>query len=532
MSCIIRKSCLVILCSLAWISGIAAQAGSATYTNPVIAGDYPDPSVIRVGSDYWATTTSGDWMPQFQLLRSRDLINWEIVGAVFSQPPSWARGDFWAPEIREDKGRFFVYYAARKKNGPLCVAVATASQPAGPYTDHGPLVCQDDGSIDPFIIRDEKNQLYLIWKEDGNSRQQPTPIWAQRLSEDGTKLMGKRTRILQNDAASWEGGVVEGSYILRHGDWFYHFYAGNACCGRGCNYAVGVARSHKLLGPWEKNPANPILAANDVWQCPGHGDIVQTTDGRDFLLYHAYRKRADAFSIGRETLLDQIKWSADGWPTINANKGPSGSALAPLQTSVRPAQAEFFDGFTSEQLSASWQWPLDNEQTARVLVLNGGHLLLTTRNSADEWTGAVLTERTVSGDYVATTAIETRGLEKRAQAGLSVYSWRNSALGVAVSGDGKISVWRREEKREETLVSNEARLEPNVFLRITVTGGETFRFFHSDNGRDWKELGKPVSASYIEGARVALTCGGTAGATARFDWLKITNTFTSKGSEP
>ncbi|HEY0547348.1 MAG TPA: family 43 glycosylhydrolase [Pyrinomonadaceae bacterium] len=529
MSRIISTSCLVILCILIWCSGVPAQAGDATYTNPVMAGDYPDPSVIRVGSDYWATTTSGDWSPQFQLMRSRDLVNWEIVGAVFTETPSWAGGDFWAPEIREDKGRFFVYYAARKKKGPLCVAVATASKPAGPYTDHGPLVCQEDGSIDPFLIRDENNQLYLIWKEDGNSRQQPTLIWAQRLSEDGTKLIGKRTRILRNDAASWEGGVVEGSFILRHGDWFYHFYAGNACCGRGCNYAVGVARSHKLLGPWEKNPANPILAANEAWQCPGHGDIVQSADGRDFLLYHAYRKRADAFSIGREALLDQIKWNSNGWPTINDNKGPGETAPAPLRISERQEQTEFFDGFTAVQLSASWQWPLDNEQAARVEVENGGHLLLTTRGAADEWTGAALTQRTVSGDYVATAAIETRGLEKGAHAGLSVYSWRHSALGLAVGGDGKVYVWRREEKQQETLGASEASLAPTIFLRITVTGGETFRFFQSDNGRDWKELGEPVSASYIEGARVALTCGGTAGATARFDWLKITSTFTRKG---
>src|SRR5215210_8353724 len=113
----------------------------ATYSNPVIAGDYPDPSVIRVGDDYWATITSGEWAPLFPILHSRDLVNWETVGAVFPHRPAWTVRNFWAPEIVEDRGRFFVFYTARKRGGPLCVAVATAARPTGPYTDHGPLVC-------------------------------------------------------------------------------------------------------------------------------------------------------------------------------------------------------------------------------------------------------------------------------------------------------------------------------------------------------------------------------------------------------
>jgi hypothetical protein len=92
-----------------------------------------------------------------------------------------------------------------------------------------------------------------------------------------------------------------------------------------------------------------------------------------------------------------------------------------------------------------------------------------------------------------------------------------------VGGDGKITVWRREERRQETLVSSEGVPASSVYLRITVKGGETFRFYWSANGRDWQELGRPVGAGYIEGARVALTCGGSAGASARFDWLKITS---------
>ena len=134
-----------------------AQA-PATYSNPVLRGDYPDPSIIRVGDEFWATATTSQWAPLFPLLKSADLVNWTQVGAVFEDPPAWSAGSYWAPEIAQDRGRFFVYYTARRKNGPLCVAVATAAQPQGPYTDRGPLICQDAGSIDGALVVDEDGQ--------------------------------------------------------------------------------------------------------------------------------------------------------------------------------------------------------------------------------------------------------------------------------------------------------------------------------------------------------------------------------------
>ena len=157
---------------------------------------------------------------------------------------------------------------ARASGGPLSVAVATADKPSGPYVDHGPLVAQAAGSIDPVPATDEHGVRYLVWKEDGNSRRLPTPIWAQRLNDEGTQLVGQPKELIRNDTP-WEGGLVEGPFILRRGDWFYLFYSGNGCCGEGCKYALGVARSRALLGPWEKNPANPILSRQPDLEVPG-----------------------------------------------------------------------------------------------------------------------------------------------------------------------------------------------------------------------------------------------------------------------
>jgi xylan 1,4-beta-xylosidase len=520
------------LCSL-WLIFFFANTQAQTYTNPVIAGDFPDPSVIRVGEDYYATATTGNWAPHFPLLHSKDLINWTVVGAIFDKKPAWAKGDFWAPEIAEDKGRFFVYYTARRdegagKKGTLCVAVAVADKPVGPWQDKGPLVCQEMGSIDGFFVRDEKGKPYLVWKEDGNDRQQPTWLYAQELDESGTKLKGKPKKLFRNDAA-WENHVVEGSYIIRRDGWFYHFYSGNACCGRACNYALGVARAKTLLGKWEKNPANPILKENEAWQCPGHGTMVSTPDGRWFKLYHAYRKRSDAFNIGREALLDEVKWTADGWPVINNGRGASRTAAVPFPKTEQKRPRSWLEEFTDARNAALWSYPLGSEQ--KFLLENGFVLLAPAENAkdaAEKNPELVLAQRTVSGDYTATTRIDVSGLRTNESAGLSAYSWRTNAVGVSVGGGGgRIFTWRREGGKQTEIASAQMPKDAKaIYLRIKAADGEFYNFAFSADGENWREIGERVAESGVEGARVALIYsngGASAIPGARFDWLRVVN---------
>src|SRR5207249_8243112 len=106
----------------------------------VLPGDHPDPSVIKIGDTYWASATTSNWFPAFPLMKSADLVNWRLTGHVFNALPDWADYYFWAPEISYDKGKVYVYYAAHKKRGNLCIGVASADKPEGPYRDHGPLM--------------------------------------------------------------------------------------------------------------------------------------------------------------------------------------------------------------------------------------------------------------------------------------------------------------------------------------------------------------------------------------------------------
>jgi xylan 1,4-beta-xylosidase len=527
-----RAMCAALLLALCAL-GAAAQR-RASYTNPAMAGDFPDPSVIRVGQDYWATATSSEWAPEFPILHSRDLVNWRIVGAVFPKRPAWSVGNYWAPEISQDRGRFFIYYTARKKDGPLCVAVATANRPQGPYRDHGPLVCQEVGSIDGFPVTDENGQRFLLWKEDGNSQSKPTPIWAQQLSADGTRLVGERRELFRNDQP-WEkhatlpyGDLVEGPAVIRRDGWFYIFYSGNFCCARDCNYMVGVARSRKLLGPWEKNPSNPIMRGNETWKCPGHGTIVTDQRGRDFLLYHAY-KAGDFVYVGRQALLDEIRWGADGWPTINEGRGPSRNAASPTGFPDRAAEYTFFDDFTSARLMPGWQWPQANEPLIRIEGRGSrGHAVLAP-SSADQSKNpvisAILARSTTLGDYVATTRVERRGVGSGAtpMAGLSAYGDHENALGAAISGD-TVMLWRIEKGIQQTVAQAQASgVGSALLLRMTARGGQRYQFAFSRDGRSWTNIGGEVDGAFLppwdRGVRVALTAGG---APARFDWLRIT----------
>ena len=498
-----------------------------TYSNPVIPGDFPDPSVIRVGDDFYATATTGGWMPPFQILHSKDLVNWKVIGSVLNEKPSWAKGDFWAPEITEDKGRYFVYYTARRddgkgKKGTLCVAVATADNPAGPYTDKGTLVCQEMGSLDPDFTRDENGKPFLIWKEDGNDRRQPTWLYAQGLDESGTKLIGKPTKLFRNEGSGWENHVIEGAYVLRRDGWFYLFYSGNACCGRSCNYAMGVARSKTLLGKWEKNPANPILAENETWQCPGHGSLVSTADGRDFLLYHAYRKGSKGFNIGREALLDEVKFE-NGWATINNGKGASKTSSAPFkETKQQSLFAGLNDEFDENYLSPLWGQSFFNTQTAQI---KDGFLTLAPTDkqlTAEKTPEIVVAERTVSSDYTAATRIDFSKMQPDEFAGIAVYSGRDNAVGISL-GNGKIFVWRREKGKQ--IEAGNIELPKNmttVQLRVKVKSGEIFEFSYSTDGVNRISVGDKINLGGLEEARVALIYDGKqTNAGARFDWFRV-----------
>jgi xylan 1,4-beta-xylosidase len=501
------------------------------WSNPVVPGDHPDPTIIRVGRTFWASATSGEWSPQFPLFRSTDLVHWEPEGAIFYEQPTWAEGSFWAPELVHDEtsGRFLAWYVARKRGGPLCVAVASAPAPGGPYTDHGPLICQEDGSIDPCFARDEHGEPYLIWKEDGNSVGRHTPIWAQALSDDLLHVKGEKTQLITNDQP-WEAGVVEGEYIMRHLDAdgilrFYMFYAGNSCCGLQCEYAEGVARSEKLLGPWEKCPRNPLISANDHWRCPGHGTVVHTAGTKnkpeqDYLLYHAYPSGGTIY-IGREAVLDEISWPTEtvdgvpGWPSINAGAGPGEPAPAPL--------IDFFDDFSTVRLGHPWQWPVNTRP--QVSAGRGWlHLGIQTESPLSDRpveSAILAVPRPGSLHYQATVTLRRPHLPNdRLWAGLSVIGDPFNTVGLGLRGTNLI-LWERRGATQREITRIPAPEAPHLILRSASFGAEHhLHFSYSTDGETFHNIGEAYDASDLpawdRGLRIGLMLEGPQGSSAGF----------------
>lgn len=281
------------------------------YQNPVVPTGCPDPGVTYDGKEWVMVCTSGGAAAAFPIHVSTDLVHWTPMGSVFpaGQHPSWATGSFWAPEIHKVTDHYVVYFTAKQQNGRLAVGAASAASALGPFTDLGhPLVASSTiGLIDPSEI-DAGGQPYLLWKVDGNAQGKPTPIRAQRLAADGLSLIGSPTTLITNDQP-WEGNVIEGPWMVKHGDSYYLFYSGNSYANS--KYAVGVARASSPMGPFSKKGA-PILTSRGPWAGPGHCSVVED-HGDTWMVYHAWP--SDNIGSKRVALIDRIVWK-DGWPTL------------------------------------------------------------------------------------------------------------------------------------------------------------------------------------------------------------------------
>ena len=208
------------------------------------------------------------------------------------------------------------FYSASRRGGPPCLGVASAPRPEGPWRDRGPVLCRPGGVIDVDPFTDADGARWLLFKRLGSGH----GIYAMRFSERRLRAVGHAHELIAPDAG-WEQSVTEGPSLVRRGGSYLLFYAGGHCCRPPCTYAEGVARSSSLLGPYVKDPANPLLAGNAAWQCPGHGTTIDLGAAGLYLLHHAYRSD-DAFDRRRSALLDRVDFTPDGWPTIAGGLGP------------------------------------------------------------------------------------------------------------------------------------------------------------------------------------------------------------------
>jgi len=425
---------VVLLLHLLYSTASGQSHSVPTYRNPVIAGDFADPSVIRVGDTFYAAGTSSEWAPAYPLYRSQDLVNWQYLGPIFKEMPAWTMGSYWAPELYHRDGTFYVYYTARRKSDQRSyIGVATTRNLGQGFTDHGCILEWTSEAIDAFVV-EQDGKHYITWKAYGLDQDKPIQLLGRELTADGLKVTGEVFTLLQAEDTNWEAGGLEGQALFRHGRYWYMTYSGNACCGKDCNYQVGLARALTLQGPWEKYSGNPVMYSDQNWKCPGHGTVVTTADNRYFYLHHAYHSTDFAFT-GRQGLLSELVWNEpDGWPVFRNGPIPALEAASPLGAQQRVSLDTGTD-FTQANASLPWVW--DVSRPKPTFAVRQGSLQLTGNESAGP-AGTFLGMVVKKGSYSFTATIlpQVKTLQS-----VCVYGDAQNALGAGVSKDS-LEIWQ------------------------------------------------------------------------------------------
>jgi xylan 1,4-beta-xylosidase len=373
------------------------------FRNPILAGYYPDPSICRVGDDYYLINSTFAHFPGIPIFHSKDLVNWRQIGHVITRPDQLnydklgiTRGIF-APAISHHNGTFYVICTMVDAGGNF---IMTAKDPAGPWSD--PIWLDFDG-IDPSIFFDDDGRAWIV--NNGNPPenrplyQGHRAIWIQEFDPRTNKMIGPRSIIVNGGVDLSKKPVwIEGPHIYKRNGWYY------LCCAEGgtsIHHSQVILRSKSPTGPyvpWEKNP---ILTQRDLDNrakhavtCTGHADLEIGPDGNWWSVFLACRPYApDRWATGRETFLLPVTWTDDDWPVIlppgervpYVVKAPVGPALAagPRPADERQPYIPLTGNFTLvdefDQAALSPQWIMIRTPRENWWSLADGRLSLTPR---------------------------------------------------------------------------------------------------------------------------------------------------------
>ncbi|QHD67812.1 family 43 glycosylhydrolase [Sphingobium yanoikuyae] len=358
-----------------------ADLGDGRFLNPLIAGDHPDPTILKDGADYYMTFSTFDSYPGLIIWHSRDLVNWRPVGPALHRNI----GSVWAPELCKHKGRYYLYIPV--KASPNTSYVIWAERIEGPWSD--PIDLNLPNHIDPGHAVGEDGSRWLFLS--GGDR--------VRLTDDGLATVGQPEHVYDPwhypDDWDVEGFSPEGPKILRHKGYFYLVTAVGGTAGPPTGHMVIAARSRSIHGPWENCPANPIVRTVDraeKWWSRGHATLVEGPDGSWWSVYHGYEN--GYWTLGRQTLLDPVEWTADGW--FRMTGGDLSQPIAkPRGGQAGPHGQPLSDDFSVLRLGSRWNFFKPSPQEAQRARVEGGSLVLKASGTAPSSSSPLLL---VAGD--------------------------------------------------------------------------------------------------------------------------------------
>ena len=503
------------------------------YRNPVLAGFYPDPSVVRVGETFYLVNSSFTYYPGIPVFESRDLVHWTPIGHVIDRPGEvdfdglgMSRG-LYAPDISHHDGTFYVVNTAVDSGGNFIVS---AKQAAGPWS--APSWLPGVGGIDPSLFFDDDGKAYLV----NNDAPEGEPlydghraIWLQQIDLATRRMVGPRKVILNGGTDITKKPVwIEGPHLYRRNGWYYLMCAEG---GTGPQHTEVVLRSRSVWGPYTPYAGNPILTQRDLPAeradaiiNAGHADLVQAADGNWWAVFLASRAYGgEHYNTGRETYLLPVTWQ-DDWPVIL----PHGRAIAQVapgpallrDASQAPLSGNFEqrDEFDGPALDASWLFVRTPKQDWADLASHPGQLAIhplaedldTLRNPS------YLARRQQHLAFEASTALVLPGAAG-VEAGLAAFQNETHwyALGVQRQ-DGQAWLSLRRHRGDEETVLARTRLAGNAgTLQLKITGHDGDYGFAYNQGAGWTWLDRHADGTLLSTDVAGGFVGATVGPYAR-----------------
>jgi xylan 1,4-beta-xylosidase len=464
--------------SLSWPRGFEGQRkadrGDGTFLNPIVAGDHADPSILKDGDDYYMTFSSFDAYPGVVIWHSRDLVNWQPLGPTLNKPI----GSVWACELIKHAGRYYIYIPARFPDY-RSIYVIHADSIRGPWSE--PIDLKLPSHIDPGHIVGEDGKRYLFLS--GGDR--------VRLRDDGLAIDGPVEHVYDpwRYPEDWvvETFAPEGPKLLKHGEYFYMITAVGGTAGPPTGHMVIAARSRSIHGPWENAPHNPLVrtqSASEQWWSRGHATLVEAPDRSWWMVYHGYEN--GFWALGRQTLLDPIEWTADGW--FRALGGDLSKPLRkPQGGSAVSHGMPLSDDFSNDRFGIVWGFydPKPNEMQ-RVRRIDKS--LRVTAKGTQPHDCSPLTFIVPDQAYSVSVQID---LEAGAQAGLLLFYNRRLYCGLGMDERGLIMHRYGLERRGALPVELDGK---RVYLRIT-NDRHIVTIHYSADGKTWRKFGTQMEVS-------------------------------------
>jgi xylan 1,4-beta-xylosidase len=496
--------------------GNASAHPKAMIKNPVLRGFNPDPSIVRVGEDYYIATSTFEWFPGVQLHHSRDLVHWRLIGHALTRTSQLdLRGDddsggVWAPSLSHADGQFWLIYTNVRTCGmarpfkDVEIFLTTAPDILGPWSEPTKL---NSIGFDPSLFHDDDGRKWLvnmIW-DFRKDRHRFGGIVVQEYDPRTRQLIGPMTNVLAKPV------LTEGPNLYKRNGWYFLMLAEG---GTSWNHGISMARAKSVLGPYELDPQSAVLTARDdpslALQKAGHGELVQTPQGEWYLAHLASRPLdvglARRCMLGRETCLQKVMWSADGWLRLaQGGTRPQIDVPAPIGIAAHPWPPLLAcDDFGAARLDVNWsslRVPLDKSWAS--LRERPGWLRLRGRQSLHSiFEQSLVAQRLAAFRATIETRVEFSPTHYTQMAGLICWYDTRMHYYLRITHDerlGKIlGIVLTDDGAYDELTENQVTIAdwPACFLRAEIDH-EKLQFSASRDATTWQSIGPVLDASKL-----------------------------------